>query len=517
LFHRGGRHIRAASYITALASGAALVLCFPVFDYHLLAFAALSPFLISLWRKPARDAFKAGVALGIPYFFGTQYWIYHSISHYGGVPLVMSFVIVLLLALYLSLYTGLFGLLYSRLINRTSLPAVLVAPVLWVALEFARSYVFTGFPWSSLGYSQYKFLPFIQFADLTGIYGVSFLIMAVNGLLADLFITGKRREEMPLFNVFPVLAGGLLLMAVLAAVFVYGNRRLAEDRPGEPVTVSVIQGNIEQDVKWEPEYQGFVLKTYKDLSRAAVAEAPEGGLDMVVWPESALPFYFGHDMELTGEFLAFQRRLATPLLFGAITVKRRADGYDLGNSALLLSADGEPAYAYDKIHLVPFGEYVPLKWLLFFLDKLVVGIGDYMPGDRYVRAQTPFGEFGAVICYEIIFPGLVRKFYRDGGDFIVTITNDAWFGRTTGPYQHWSMAVLRAVENRKPVVRAANTGISGFIDSSGRIMSRTGLFEPAVLTGTVKTDRTRTVYSRYGDVLPYLCVLLGVILIARRK
>jgi apolipoprotein N-acyltransferase len=461
-----------------------------------------------------RQAFKAGVVMGLPYFFGTQYWIYHSISHYGGVPLVLSFLVVLLLSLFLSLYTGVFGLLFSRIMNHSSLPALLAAPVLWVVIEFGRAYLFTGFPWSSLGYSQYKFLNLIQFADITGVYGVSFVVVAVNGLLADIFITGRRQEEMPLFHLFPLVSGGVLLLVVVGALFLYGNHRLDEDRPGKPLRISVVQGNMEQDIKWSPAAQGFVLETYENLSTAAVQQAEP---DMLIWPESALPFYYGYDQPLTEEFLAFQKTLGTPLLFGAITVRKKTNGYNLGNSALLLDAGGELTYTYDKIHLVPFGEYVPLKELLFFIDKVVVGIGDYVPGERYVRAETPHGEFATLVCYEIIFPGLVRKFYRDGGDFIVTITNDGWFGRTTGPYQHWSMAVLRAIENRKPVVRAANTGISGFIDSSGQILARTLLFERTVLTETVKTDSTRTFYSRYGDLFSYLCIIaaLGMLLMRR--
>ena len=170
----------------------------------------------------------------------------------------------------------------------------------------------------------------------------------------------------------------------------------------------------------------------------------------------------------------------------------------LSNSAVLLDNAGKVVYTYDKIHMVPFGEYVPLHNVLFFIDKLVVGIGDYVSGERLIRAETPFGNFATLICYEVIFPGLARKFYADGGDFIVNITNDAWFGQTTGPYQHFSMAVFRAVENRKPLLRSANTGISGYIDSNGRILSKTALFEKTVLLSDVRTDSTRSFYSKYG-------------------
>jgi len=508
-------------YVPALISGAALVLCFPVFDYHLLAFAALVPFLVSLRSASAAQAFKAGLAMGTVYFTGTLYWVYHSMYRYGGVPLVFSFAIVLLLALYLSLYTGLFGLLFSRIIRRSSLPALLVAPLCWVVMEFARSYALTGFPWASIGYSQYKFLRLIQFADITGVYGVSFIVVAVNGALADLVITKRRQEEMPLFHLFPLLAGYAALLLALLAVFLYGGHRLGEERPGSPLRISIVQGNIEQDMKWAPQYQSFVLDTYEALTSAALSgqAAPQ---DLVVWPESALPFYYGLDADLTAAFQNYQKTLGAPLLFGAITVKGTVKGkgkdkgrdvYRLGNSAVLLDSQGKRAYVYDKIHLVPFGEYVPMKGILSFIDKMVTGIGDYEPGREYVRGRIPGHEFATVVCYEIIFPGLVRKFFRDGGDFLVTITNDAWFGRTAGPYQHWSMAVLRAVENRKPVVRAANTGVSGFVDSSGRILMKTPLFERTSLSGSLRSDRTRTFYSKFGDLFTFFCISITVIIL----
>ncbi len=204
------------------------------------------------------------------------------------------------------------------------------------------------------------------------------------------------------------------------------------------------------------------------------------------------------------------------MLFGSILLKDSVNSR-YSNGAVLLDRDGKVSYIYDKIYLVPFGEYVPLRNILFFADKLTYGIGDYVPGDSYIKAVTPFGSFGTLICYEIIFPGLVRKFYTRGGDFIVTITNDAWFGDTGGPYQHFDMAVFRAIENRKPVIRAANTGISGFIDSNGRIMDKTQLFKRTVLFKEIKTDRTMTVYTKYGDLFSYLCIVLFMLLIIKPR
>jgi apolipoprotein N-acyltransferase len=497
-------------YVPAVISGAALVLCFPIFDLYPIAFVALVPFLVSLVDMRPVKAFKAGLFLGIPYFFGNQYWIYHSIHYFGGMALVPSLAVVLLLALYESLYTALFGMFFSMKIKSTPLPALLLAPVLWVVLEFVRSYAFTGFPWSSIGYSQYRFLHLIQFADITGVYGVSFLVVAVNGAVAEYFIAKRRLRKMPLFNFTHTITGLVLLVAAIVAVSAYGYYRLNESRPGHRVEVSVVQGNIRQDQKWNPAYESYVMDTYDKLTASAMAKGPA----MVVWPESAVPFYFGADKPLTDQLVSFQKDLGAYLLFGAVTVKGKGL---LANSAILLDPSGTVAYHYDKIHLVPFGEYVPLKRVLFFLDKVVTGIGDYAPGRKYIKAETPFGKFATLVCYEITFPGLVRKFYKDGGDFMVTITNDAWFGDTAGPYQHFSMAVLRAVENRKPVVRAANTGISGFIDSNGKILSSTPLSVRVVLTGDILTDGTRSFYSRYGDLFAYLCIIVTVLLCVNLK
>lgn len=496
------------SYFPALISGLILILCFPTIDLFGLAWIALVPFLLSLYNKKPKQAFKAGLFLGVPYFFGTLYWIYHSINHYGGVPLVASIALVILLCLYLSLYTGFFALFFSIAIRNTALPALFIAPVFWVVLEFLRSYLFTGFPWSSIGYTQYKFLTVIQIADITGIYGVSFLVVAVNGAVADIFLIRRRIKDIPLFPLLQTVIGLSLLLLFIISTFVYGHFRLGEKRPGKQLTASIIQGNIEQDKKWEPSYQSAVMEVYKDLSLKASSSSPA----IIIWPETAVPFLFKTDREYTEELIDFQKQLDSYLLFGSVLVKGKNDGENLlSNSVVLLDKAGKVTYIYGKIHLVPFGEYVPLQKILFFLDKLVVGIGNYSSGDHYLKAETPFGSFASLICYEIIFPGLVRRFYSKDGDFIVNITNDAWFGKTTGPYQHFSMTVFRAVENRKPVIRAANTGISGFIDSNGRIVSQTNLFQRMILTGNITTDSTRSFYSKYGDLFSYIWIVFSVV------
>ncbi len=250
------------------------------------------------------------------------------------------------------------------------------------------------------------------------------------------------------------------------------------------------------------------MNTYFTLSKEAAAFSP----DIIVWPETAVPFYFGSDIKLSATLVDFQKKLQSYLLFGSVSIHDyQNDKMRLSNSAVLLDQKGTKIYTYDKIHLVPFGEYVPLRNILFFIDKLVVGVGDYISGKTYQTADTSLGRFGTLICYEIIFPGLARKFYTRGGDFMVTITNDAWFGSTSGPHQHFSMAVFRAVENRKPVIRSANTGISGFINSNGRILSQTALFTRTTLTQTIKTDKTMTFYTRYGDLFALFCLITTII------
>lgn len=501
-------------YLPAILSGALIVLSFPVFDMYLLAWVAFIPLFLSLWKKTPWEAFQAGFVFGIVYFFGTIYWIYHSINFYGGLSFMASMALVLLLCCYLSIYPAIFAYFFSFFLKKTKLPVLLIGPVFWVVLEFVRSYAFTGFPWSSIGYSQYKFLPVIQISDITGIYGVSFLVIAFNSAVVDIFLLKSRTRQMPLFPLSYTAVGFIAFFIIMLSSLGYGFWRLGQERPGHMIKVGIVQGNIEQNKKWEPAFQKNVMDIYTNLS----LEAAGRSLDLIIWPETAVPFFFDQDKEKTDNLIQFQKTLHTPLLFGSVLTKKTSQHQlFLTNSVLLLDKEGKKTYQYDKIHLVPFGEYVPLRKVLFFVDKFVVGIGDYLPGDKYIKAETEFGSFASVICYEIIFPGLVRKFYSENGDFIVTVTNDAWFGKTAGPYQHFSMAVFRAIENRKPVIRSANTGISGFIDSNGKISAKTELFQRQVLSKKILTDNTLSFYSRYGDLFVYFCIVLSAILFINFK
>ncbi|HWR71854.1 MAG TPA: apolipoprotein N-acyltransferase, partial [Nitrospirota bacterium] len=358
-------------------------------------------------------------------------------------------------------------------------------------------------------YSQYRVLPMIQVADITGVYGVSFLIVLVNIALFEL-LQDRRR--------YPALIAALVLMA---CVFAYGTIKLREPEGNGGISVSVVQGNIEQDRKWDPAYQAGTVSTYKRLTEEALKKKP----DLVLWPETATPFYFdgsGNNRVLTDDLRLFVRSTGTPLLTGSPTYEVKPGRVvELRNSAFLLGGDGNVAATYHKHHLVPFGEYVPYKSVLFFVDKMVEAVGDFQAGKDFTvmrvrTARTPTGTtISTVICYEIIFPDLVRRFVDNGATVITTITNDAWFGRTAAPSQHFSMAVLRAVENRVPVARAANTGISGFIDAKGRVLEASRIFTEDVLTRTLTPGNKKTFYTKHGDVFAYLCVLAALVLMLR--
>jgi len=503
--------LKKTDIILSIISGLMLVLAFPPFDLFPVAWIALVPLLIAIWDKSARVSFLIGMLTGLVYFLGTIYWVFHSMYFYGYIAAPLSALILLLLCLYLSLYTGLFSVLFNYISGRSRLPALVIVPFLWVTLDVIRTKLpILGFPWSSLGYSQYKFLPLIQIADLTGIYGISFLVAAVNSSIFDVvFYWPKKMREEPLLPRWPLTLSIIILLVTITGILFYGYEKLSESSRSRSIKVSVVQGNIPQDKKWDAKFQKEVIDTYKRLSLSVSGRSP----DLIVWPETAVPFIFGYDQTLTQDIISFQKQLGSYLLFGSMLAK---DDDQLSNSAVLLSPDGTIVSTYDKIHLVPYGEYVPLRNLFPFIEKITVGIGDFLPGEEPVVMQTPFARIGTLICYEIIFPGLARKFVDRDANVLATITNDAWFGRTSAPYQHFYMAVFRAVENRVPVVRAANTGISGFIDSRGRIIRKSDIFVEAALTENIAIGNKKSFYTKHGDLFAYACIACSMLMLINR-
>jgi len=484
------------------ATGLLLTLSFPVYSLSPLAWGALLPLLFVVQSSPPAACFKLGWFAGLVHGLTLLYWIVFVVNHYGNLPFVASVAVCFLLVAYLALYPGLFCTGLSRL-RTGGLPWLPVAPFLWVALEFGRGWLFSGFPWENLGYSQYRFLPLIQVADLTGAAGISFLLVTVNALLFHALATLMQRRQI-LASILPVT----LAAAIILGQYGYGRWRLGtlETSSSPSLKVSLIQGNIPQETKWEPAFQQATLERYLRLTRETVErDNPQ----LVVWPETATPFAFLGEGELSRVLILEVQSLQTPLLFGSPAVRRQGDRLRLYNRAYLLDERGRIGGYYDKRHLVPFGEYVPFQSVLFFVHRLVEAAGDFAAGDRPVVMNLPAARPGILICYEAIFPELSRDLVRHGANLLVNITNDAWFGRTSAPYQHLSMAVLRTVELRVPMVRCANTGISALIDPSGRILQETGLFEEGGLTGSLPVGSGQTFYCRYGEWLSLGCLLVS--------
>jgi apolipoprotein N-acyltransferase len=490
----------------AFLSGVLCILSFPRFDLEFLAWFALVPLFLALENQTVRKSFWLGWLAGTVYFLGTVHWVTNTMIRYGKLPAVASYPVMLLFVVTLGLYVAVFASLFVFLRRRTRFPAVLSAPALWVSLELLRTYALSGFPWAALGYSQYLSLPVIQIADITGVYGVSFLIVMINiAVVRGTVILKDRNFHWPTWR--PVIAAILLVSLNMA----YGAWRLSEDRVSEPpsLRVGVVQANIPQDVKWDARFRQETINRYERLTHDLASQS----VGLVVWPEAAVPFLFEEDKPFRQQVIESVRADRVPLLFGSPAVTTVGNRLRMYNSAYLLSADGQVMGRYDKMHLVPFGEYIPLQKLLFFVDKMVEGIGDFLPGRDYTLFELPEAKFGTVICFEVIFPDLVRRFVKEGAQWMTTITNDAWFGDSSAPYQHFSMVVFRAVENRVPFARAANTGVSGFIDRTGRIQKTSPIFVEAALADTLRLRTQTTFYTRTGDVFAYACVIITLLMI----
>jgi apolipoprotein N-acyltransferase len=490
----------------AALSGLLLALAFPSSDLESLAWFALVPLFWVMERRPYRSGFVAGVV-----FFGVVlYWLNIAMITYGRMHPIFSFTVYLLLILYLSLFWGAATWAACRLKTKLNYPLPLTLPVLWTALEFLRSFLFTGFPWATLGYSQQNHLVLIQSADLFGVYGITFLLVLCNATLARLAVAFKDGKK----HSFPRKTVACTLVLFLLN-WGYGQKCLKGnlDARENTITVALAQGNIDQSLKWNPAYKTKTVDIYGTLSLSA---AQTKGADLILWPESATPFYFQEESLLADQVRNTARETGAYLLFGSPAVEQVDGQQRYLNSAFLLSPSGESLGRSDKIHLVPFGEYVPLKTLFPFLDKLVTGIGDFSPGTVNPLPMAA-RQIGVLVCYEGIFPELARNYVRKGSDLLVNITNDAWFGRSSAPDQHLAMTRFRAIENRIWVARAANTGISAFITPSGRVQGKTAVFEEAVTLARVGLGAGNSLYTRFGDVFPGLFLVISILWLVRSR
>jgi apolipoprotein N-acyltransferase len=503
-------------YLLPLLSGALLALSFPRFGYPAFAWLSLTPLLLALFGKGDRDIFQPGPArnlhsrssqknipvpfflgllTGLGYFAGTVYWTGGTVRTFGGLSWPVAALVAALLVCYLALFPALFAGVLGLLRARFGLRAIMLAPAVWVATELARAHFWSGFPWVLLGYSQTTALPVAQFASLFGVYGLSGLVALASTAAAFVTVVRSRAS-------LATLAATVLILAV---VTVWGAGRVnASDltTQGSALRVALVQGNIPQNEKWDPAHANRILNTYLQMTREAAAR----GGRFVVWPESSTPFYFEEDALGGEQIRAVVRETGIDLLLGSDQIVRDPPGFY--NAAFLVRRDGATAAVYRKIRLVPFGEYVPLQSLLFFVAPLVESVGDFSPGESTVMLPLGDSQVSTAICYEIVYPNLVRDAVRAGSQLLTTITNDAWYGRSSAPYQHFEQASMRAIEEGRYLVRAANTGISGIVDPYGRVLQKSGLFERSVLVGDVRLLDALTVYGRIGDAFAYVCAAL---------
>jgi apolipoprotein N-acyltransferase len=483
------------------------MLSFPKFGHGVVAWFALAPLLLAIPGTSPRRAARLAYITGVSAAVGLLYWTAITVTQYGGLSLPLGIGVMLLLCLAFGLPNALFGWATGRACGAFGPRGLLIAPVFWVASEILRTHTLFEFPWCLLGYSQHRLLPFIQIADMAGVYGVSFVVASASAAIAFVPWERERRARR---------AVSVAFLGLLVATGAYGLFRLRQQLPESGrVRAALVQASITQEEKWDPEKEMDDLNRHLSISQGALAEGPQ----LVVWPESAVPFIFDYEPLVAEPLRQFSRTNHVWVLFGNDDLERRTtDVPRIWVGAKLLAPYGELAYRYHKNHLVPFGEYVPLKAFFTlggrFGAKLVRRVGEFTPGTEATVAHLDGHALGTFICYESIFPDLVREFSRNGAELLVNITNDGWYGTTSAPYQHFAMATFRAVENRKWLLRAANTGISGFVDPKGRVVRASALFEQRAIVGEAAFVPGLTVYARIGDAFAWMCLGFSVVAVA---
>ena len=481
-------------------SAVILALAFSSFNLQFLAWFAFVPFFFALEGKTKLQSFSLAYLCGFLFFTLSMYWLSH-VTIAGWV----------ILSLYQALYFGIFGLAFFYF-SKTFISYFTLSAA-WVVLEYIRSHIGGGIGWNLLGYSQYKNLPVIQIADITGAWGVSFLVMLMSiTIYAAIKMIKKHHSKTIIVPTFIVLI--LSISTLCYGYFVITSFSKIKQ---SSIKISVVQGNIPQQNKWDEKFKNEIIDTYKNLTIQVSEHKP----DLIIWPETAVPGALNHKEELMYQVRGIAKRTKTNLLVGAPMVgEQYSDKYY--NSAILFSGSGDILTRYDKLHSVAFGEFVPFEDNLPFLRNIFPPVGNFASGGEYTIFKLPT-DFGVLICFEDIFPELARELVKKGANFITTITNDAWFGKTCAAYQHAAASVFRAVENRRPFIRSANTGFSCFIDKTGKIyakVSKNGedLFIQGMETAFVNIDKykTFTIYTKYGNVFILFCAIMLVGNITKR-
>ena len=506
------RQIRKKAWLLVLLSAVLQILSFPLPGLYVLSWISIAPLLVALLHArspetlqldasqkslPARpwQGFLLGYACGVLWYLGTCYWVFDTMHQYGGLSIPVGLLVLLLFALYLGLYHGLFGLLVSLLARQDSENrlALLAAPFLWVAVELARTRI-SGFPWDLLGITQVDNIPLTRIATLTGVYGLSFEILLVNVAFAAAFVVHRSRRKT------------LLLASLAAMLLLQAGRWLSLPAIPADHTAVLLQQNLPeaQTEAWTDEHTQEILQEFTSLSLnppSPLAHRP----DLIVWPESPAPFQT-NDRAFREPVSNLARQAKVWLVVGAIGVDSPQTVF---NSASLVSPTGEWDGRYSKIHLVPFGEYVPLASVFSFAGGLTQAVGNFTRGTSRAPLQAGDTKLGIFICYESIFPNEVRQLVAQGAEVLVNISNDGWYGDSGAWAQHLNQARMRAVENSRWLLRDTNTGLTASIDPYGRVVARLERNTRAALAAPYALTKVTTFYSEHGDWFAYLCAIIS--------
>ena len=507
-------------YTLAAASGLLQTIIFPNLEWYWLSWVALIPLLYALLTKPrvqllvpgaksgygevtVRQGFWLGYCCGVIWYGGTCYWVYHVMNSYGGLSPAIAAGILVLFCLYLGLYHGLFAALLVRASRGGLVRALVAAPFLWVAVELARARI-TGFPWDLMGTTQVNnpgVSPVI--ATVCGVYGISFVIAAVNACVVAAFLLRSSK------------AVGVAMVGIVIATAFTSGELVTKKLPTPTHVATLVQVDLPLEMEWSPEVFDQTMGRLSDLSRQAVTKE-DAEPRLIIWPESPGPFFV-----MDPKFRVWMSALAQDrdafIIAGSLGTSGALHPEELYNSAALIAPTGQFVSRYDKVHLVPFGEYVPFKRLFFFAKNLTKEVGAFTPGTERNVFNITQGDakahVGVFICYESVFPDEIREFAANGADVFVNISNDGWFGSSGAARQGLNMARMRAIENRRWLLRATNTGITASIDPNGRIMADVARDKQTTLRAQYDLVTGTTFYTRRGDWFAWACAIISVLIV----
>jgi len=520
------RQIHSSAWWLVILSAVLQVLIFPLPGLHVLSWIAFAPLIVALLRaRPVGaleidgavhlqaattgQAFLLAYACGVLWYAGTCYWIYDTMRRYGGLSAPVAVLVLFLFCLYLGLYHGLFGLLvgWTAGPGRDHRRVLVAAPFVWAAVELARTRV-TGFPWNLLGTAQVENVSLCRMAAWTGVYGISFEIMLVNVAMASAFLVPRKKRS-------ALLVASVAAAAVLQAGSSVTLPALQADR-----AVLLVQPNIPVDANWTRDY---FESTFKDLTRLSVKTLSESStaatsgptatkIDLIVWPESPAPFYT-NDPLFRDAVSDMARSTRVWVVVGAIGITPVMHGGGQGsqvfNSAALIGPAGDWTARYDKVHLVPFGEYLPFPQIFGFAGGLTKEVGEFQRGTSRTPLDAGSTKLGTFICYESVFPGEVRRFADEGAQVLVNISNDGWYGDSGAYAQHLNQTRMRAIENDRWLLSATDTGVTASIDPYGRVVARLPRKERGALVAPYALTSVTTFYTRHGDWFAWLCAIIS--------